>query len=99
VGFSLSFGNFIGGIIGNPLDYIFFKNVGAKSAWSLAPTIPLALFAVFQMKFAIITPALISGAFAERIRFWELFTIYCFIFIIHLRPSCACSLASARYFL
>jgi Amt family ammonium transporter len=70
VGFSLSFGNSIGGIIGNPLDYIFFKNVGTKSAWSLAPTIPLALFAVFQMKFAIITPALISGAFAERIRFW-----------------------------
>ena len=70
IGFSLSFGTSLGGIIGNPLDYIFFKNVGTESAWSLAPTIPLALFAVFQMKFAIITPALISGAFAERIRFW-----------------------------
>ncbi|MGS0748464.1 ammonium transporter [Halpernia sp. GG3] len=83
VGFSLAFGKSIGGIIGNPLDYIFFKNVGTQSAWSLAPTIPLALFAVFQMKFAIITPALISGAFAERIRFWGylLFIILFSLFI------------------
>lgn len=83
VGFSLAFGKSIGGIIGNPLDYMFFKNVGTQSAWSLAPTIPLALFAVFQMKFAIITPALISGAFAERIRFWAylLFIILFSLFI------------------
>lgn len=70
VGFGLAFGDTIGGIIGNPTKYLFFNNVGTKTAWSLAPTIPLMLFAVFQMKFAIITPALISGAFAERIRFW-----------------------------
>lgn len=70
IGFGLSFGDSIGGIIGNPSKYLFFNNVGTKTAWSLAPTIPLMLFAVFQMKFAIITPALISGAFAERIRFW-----------------------------
>lgn len=70
IGFGLSFGDSIGGIIGNPTKYLFFNNVGTKTAWSLAPTIPLMLFAVFQMKFAIITPALISGAFAERIRFW-----------------------------
>lgn len=83
VGFSLAFGKSIGGIIGNPMDYMFFKNVGTQSAWSLAPTIPLALFAVFQMKFAIITPALISGAFAERIRFWAylLFIILFSLFI------------------
>ncbi len=37
--------------------------------WSLAPTIPLVLFALFQLKFAIITPALITGTFAERVRF------------------------------
>lgn len=70
VGFGLAFGPSIGGIIGNPINFLFFNNVGTKTAWSLAPTIPLMLFAVFQMKFAIITPALISGAFAERIRFW-----------------------------
>lgn len=70
IGFGLSFGPSIGGIIGDPTKYLFFTNVGTKTAWPLAPTIPLLLFAVFQMKFAIITPALISGAFAERIRFW-----------------------------
>ena len=70
IGFGLSFGDSVGGIIGDPTKYLFFNNVGTKTAWSLAPTIPLLLFAVFQMKFAIITPALISGAFAERIRFW-----------------------------
>jgi len=70
VGYSLAFGTSIGGIVGNPMDHLFFDKVGTTSAWSLAPTIPLLLFALFQMKFAIITPALISGAFAERIRFW-----------------------------
>ncbi len=70
VGFGLAFGPSIGGFIGNPSQYLFFNNVGTSTAWPLAPTIPIALFAVFQMKFAIITPALISGAFAERIRFW-----------------------------
>ena len=40
--------------------------VGAKTHELLAPTIPLALFALFQMKFAIITPSLITGSFAER---------------------------------
>lgn len=70
VGFSLAFGTSLGGIIGNPADYFLFNNVGTSTAWSLAPAIPFALFAVFQMKFAVITPALISGAFAERIRFW-----------------------------
>ncbi|GAB3818622.1 hypothetical protein GCM10028895_16080 [Pontibacter rugosus] len=51
--------------------------------WPAAPTIPLLLFAMFQLKFAIITPALITGAFAERIRFisYTLFTVLFFIFI------------------
>lgn len=83
VGFSLAFGTSIGGVIGNPTDYFLFQNVGTSSAWKLAPTIPFALFAVFQMKFAVITPALISGAFAERIRFWGylLFIILFSLFI------------------
>lgn len=69
IGFSLCFGDSIGGFIGNPFTYIFFKGVGSGAPWSLAPTIPLLLFALFQMMFAIITPSLVVGAVAERIRF------------------------------
>ena len=69
VGFSLSFGSDIGGVIGNPFEFFMFKGVGAKTDAALAPTIPLALFALFQMKFAIITPSLITGSFAERVKF------------------------------
>ena len=69
VGFSLSFGHDIGGVIGDPTTFFMFKGVGAQVDNYLAPTIPLALFALFQMKFAIITPSLITGSFAERVRF------------------------------
>ncbi|MDP2600601.1 MAG: ammonium transporter [Deltaproteobacteria bacterium] len=69
VGFSLSFGKSIGGFVGNPLDFFMFRHVGSFTHPDLAPTIPLALFAMFQLKFAIITPALITGSFAERVRF------------------------------
>lgn len=69
VGFSLAFGDSIGGLVGNPLTFLLFSGVTDAPDARLAPTIPLLLFALFQLKFAIITPALISGAFAERIRF------------------------------
>src|SRR5690242_7504965 len=69
VGFSLAFGNSIGGFIGDPRTFFMFQNVLDGEPWSLAPTIPLILFAFFQLKFAIITPALITGTFAERVRF------------------------------
>ncbi len=69
VGFSLAFGSSIGGFIGDPTTFLFFKNVNSGSPWSLAPTIPLSLFAVFQLMFAIITPGLVVGAVAERIKF------------------------------
>lgn len=69
VGFSLSFGDDIGGIIGNPFTFLMFRGVGAQTHPLLAPTIPLALYALFQMKFAIITPSLITGSFAERVKF------------------------------
>ena len=69
VGFSLSFGDDIGGVIGNPLTFLMFRGVGAQTHPLLAPTIPLALYALFQMKFAIITPSLITGSFAERVKF------------------------------
>jgi len=66
VGFSLAFGEDIGGLVGSPSTYFMFSNVLDAPAWG---TIPLVLFAMFQLKFAIITPALITGTFAERIRF------------------------------
>jgi Amt family ammonium transporter len=69
VGFSLSFGKSINGIIGDPTTFLFFKGVSSGAPWPGGPTIPLLLFALFQMKFAIITPALVVGATAERIRF------------------------------
>lgn len=77
VGFSLSFGESLGvtiagehyGIIGNPLSYPFFNGVGSLPHSMMGPTIPFILFALFQMKFAVITPAIITGSFAERVRF------------------------------
>ncbi len=69
VGFSLAFGDSLGGFVGNPATYVMFRDVGFDAGSRLAPTIPLALFALFQLKFAIIAPALISGALTERIRF------------------------------
>ena len=68
-GFSLAFGDDVGHFIGNPATFFMFKNVGGATYPLLAPTIPLALYALFQMKFAIITPSLITGSFAERVRF------------------------------
>ncbi len=68
-GFSLAFGDDIGGFIGNPSTFFMMKGMVGNAVWPLAPTIPLVLFAMFQLKFAVITPALITGAFAERIRF------------------------------
>jgi Amt family ammonium transporter len=81
IAFGLTFGPTIGGIIGNPIPNLFFQGVGIKTAWSLAPTIPFMLFALFQAKFAIITPALITGAFAERIRFWA-YLLFMVLFIL-----------------
>ena len=78
VGFSLAFGPDAGGLglIGN-LDYAFFNGVGQAPSAVYAVTIPFLLFAAFQLMFAAITPALITGAFAERKRFgaFVLFTI------------------------
>lgn len=69
VGFSLAFGDSMGGFIGDPSTFFMFNHVLDGKPWSLAPTIPLVLFAFFQLKFAIITPALVTGTFAERIKF------------------------------
>lgn len=85
VGFSLAFGDSIGpdkfGLIGNPLTFFMFKGVNGFTHPLLAPTIPLALFAMFQLKFAIITPALITGSFAGRVRFSAYILFMC-LFVI-----------------
>ncbi|HYG38842.1 MAG TPA: ammonium transporter [Cytophagales bacterium] len=77
VGFSLAFGDSVGGLIGNPATFFMFNNVLDGKPWALAPTIPLLLFAFFQLKFAVITPALITGSFSERIRFTSYILFAC----------------------
>jgi Amt family ammonium transporter len=67
IGYTLAFGPDHGLLIGG-LDHVGFVGVGAEPTAN-APTVPHTSFAMFQMMFAIITPALIAGAFAERIRF------------------------------
>ncbi len=71
IGYSLAFGDNIGGIIGG-LNFFGFNGVGGDPS-SYAPTIPHELFAAFQMMFAIITPALITGSLVGRMRFSALF--------------------------
>ena len=67
-GYSLAFGKDIGGFIGG-LNFLGLNGVGALPNPDYGKTIPHSLFAAFQMMFAVITPALITGAFVERVRF------------------------------
>jgi Amt family ammonium transporter len=76
IGFTLVFAPSQGGIIGG-LDWVFFNNVPMNDSLDYAPTIPGVTFASYQMMFAVITPLLMTGAFAERLK-WSSF----FIFII-----------------
>ncbi len=81
VGFSLCFGSgtrFIGGF-----HHLFLRGVGSAPDPAYAATIPLATFMIYQLMFAIITPALISGAFAERMKFsaMALFTLLWSLFV------------------
>ncbi|HVL63847.1 MAG TPA: ammonium transporter [Actinomycetota bacterium] len=75
IGYTLAFGPDKGGLIGG-LDFLGLRGVGADPNPDLAGTIPHTTFALFQMMFAVITPALITGAFAERMKFsaYALFT-------------------------
>jgi ammonium transporter, Amt family len=86
VGFSLAFGESFHGLIGNPATFAMFSGVGAQTHPDLAPTIPLILFALFQLKFAIITPALITGSFAERVRFTSYLLFMCLFSIFVYSP-------------
>ena len=67
-GYTLAFGSSINGLIG-ALNFLGFDNVGATPNADYAATIPHLAFAAYQMMFAVITPALITGAFVERVRF------------------------------
>lgn len=88
-GFSLAFGEDIGGIIGDPRTFYMMKGMLGNVVWEGLPTVPLVLFAMFQLKFAIIAPALITGAFAERVRFNSymvfilLFSIFIYMPLAH----------------
>jgi len=75
-GYSLAFGPSFHGIIGN-LDWMGLSGVGALPNPDYSKTIPHSVFMIFQMMFAVITPALIIGAYAERVKFpaFLLFTI------------------------
>lgn len=86
LGFSLAFGDSIGGLIGDPRSFFMMRNVLDGSPWKLAPTIPLVIFAFFQLKFAIITPALITGAFAGRIKFTSYIIFICLFSIFIYSP-------------
>jgi Amt family ammonium transporter len=91
VGYSLCFSGDVGGIIGN-LDMAFLRGIAPTDMFGGTDgTIPLLLFVVYQMMFAIITPALITGAFANRITFkayliflvvWQIFVYYPFVHMI-----------------
>ena len=92
VGFSLAFGHSVYGLFGKPSTFFMMNGLVAGAPWKLAPTIPIILFAFYQLKFAIITPALITGAFAERIRF----TSY-ILFIVLFSLFIYCPLAHATW--
>ncbi|MCZ8295974.1 MAG: ammonium transporter [Flavobacterium sp.] len=96
VGFSLSFGDPIGitlngkhyGLIGNPTDFAFFDQVSFLPHNSLGSTLPFILYALFQMKFAVITPAIITGALAERIRFISFLLFISLFTLLIYAPLC-----------
>lgn len=87
VGYSLSFGTDIGGVIGG-MDFFALNGVGMDTANSPADNLPHLLFMVFQCMFAVITPALITGAFAERMKFGALLIFSSFWVILVYAPMC-----------
>jgi Amt family ammonium transporter len=87
LGYSMSFGPDVSGIIGN-LAWAGLHGVGADPNPDYAASIPHAAFMIFQCMFAVITPALITGAFAERMRFGA-FLIFSIIWsILVYNPVC-----------
>src|SRR6266852_1110910 len=89
-GYSLCFSGDVGGIIGN-LDMAFLRGVDLSTPSPINDSIPIIVFVAYQMMFAIITPALISGAFANRVTFkaymlfltvWLIFVYFPFVHMI-----------------
>ena len=83
-GYSLAFGGDISGFVGN-LDHLFFSGITVDS---VTGTIPTSVFAIFQMTFAIITPALIVGAFAERMKFSSMLVFLAIWVTVVYAPVC-----------
>ena len=81
--FSLAFGSDLGGIIGNPWTYFMYRDVNSDQADIFAPTIPLSLYFIFELSFAIVTTAVICGGLAERVNFysWIIFAALWHIFV------------------
>ena len=74
LGFSMVYGSTLFGIIGSA-DFIFFNNIPLEDALPYAPTIPGITFASYVMMLAVVTPLLITGAVAERMK-WSAFLIF-----------------------
>lgn len=86
VGFSLAFGESYYGLIGNPATFFAFNGVGLAPHSEFSATIPFLIFALFQLKFAIITPALITGSFAERVKFTSYLIFMCLFALLIYTP-------------
>ena len=86
-GFSLAFGKDIGGVIGN-LQYFGLHGIGFAPNPSYGPTIPFLAFFIYQEMFAVITPALITGAFADRVTFKSYIIFLFFWSILVYIPVC-----------
>ena len=96
VAFSLAFGTPLGftlngtfySVVGDPTTFAFLDYVAVLPNLKMGPTIPFMLFALFQMKFAIITPAIITGSFAERVRFVAYLFFICLFTLFIYAPLC-----------
>jgi ammonium transporter, Amt family len=80
LGFTLVFSPSQGGFIGG-FDWLFYNNVPFNESLDYSPTIPGVTFATYQMMFAVITPLLITGAFAERVK-WNAFVVFIVVWSI-----------------
>ena len=96
VGFSLAFGEPLGihigsgfySFVGDPTSFTFMDYVGVLPHKKIASTVPFMLFALFQMKFAVIAPAIITGSFAERVRFISYLLFICLFTLFIYAPLC-----------
>jgi Amt family ammonium transporter len=87
LGYTMSFGPDVGGLIGN-LSWFGLNGVGLEPNPDYAPTIPQLVFMIYQCMFAVITPALITGAFAERMRFGPFLVFSLLWAILVYNPVC-----------